>query len=295
MSEPTSKFSSFASLLLGLAFMCSAAIMIKAARAPGIVTAFYRMTVASSVLLIPFIIHVIRNKPFLSKKGIILAMAAGCCFGCDMAFWSSGGVISNATIPTLFANMAPIWVGIGSVFIFKEKHTSGFWLGLFLSIIGTILLVKNDINASNGIIKGASFGTIAGVFYGIFYLLAQSGRKILDTLCFLFISTFSSAIVLTICVIIFDYNITGYDVFTYKIFIAFGLGVQVIGWLFINYSQGYIPASIVAPTLLGQPILTAFLAIILLNEKLSVWHVIGGIIVISGIYIVHFSRNKKSK
>lgn len=279
-------------MLAGLSFMCFAAIFIKSAHAPGIVTAFYRMLIGSSVLLPVFLFHYFKNKPSLPVKGILFAIAGGICFGFDMALWSTGVVASNATIPTLFANTAPVWVGIGSVFIFKEQHKLLFWIGLFLTIAGMPILVKNDFVISNGIIKGALFGLGAGIFYGIFYMAAQSGRKLIDTVSFMFINTFSSVIVLFILIIIFGYQLTGYDAFTYKIFIAFGVGVQVIGWLFINYSQGYIPASIIAPTLLGQPLLTALLAVLILKESFTFWHISGGIITISGIYIVHFSQRK---
>ena len=75
--------------------------------------------------------------------------------------------------------------------------------------------------------------------------------------------------------------------------VAIGLGVQVFGWFLISYSQGYLPATIVSPTLLGQPLITAFLAAFLLKEKLTSMHIIGGLVVIAGIYVVHFSRRNK--
>jgi drug/metabolite transporter (DMT)-like permease len=71
-----------------------------------------------------------------------------------------------------------------------------------------------------------------------------------------------------------------------------GLIVQIIGQLAINYALGYLPASLVAPTMLGQPVLTAVLAGPLLHEYLSGTQVVGGIAVLLGVYIVHRSRIK---
>lgn len=68
--------------------------------------------------------------------------------------------------------------------------------------------------------------------------------------------------------------------------------VQVFGWLAINYSQGYLPASIVAPTMLAQPVVTALLAVLLLGERLSFWQILGGATVLIGVYIVHRSRHR---
>jgi drug/metabolite transporter (DMT)-like permease len=137
---------------------------------------------------------------------------------------------------------------------------------------------------------GALLGSAAGFFYGAFQLISQSGRKLLDTLSYLFISTFSSAIVLLVLMLIYQYPFAGYDKNTILIFIVYGIGVQVTGWFLVNFSQGHLPASIVAPTLLGQPLVTAFLAIILLHEHLTVWHITGGMVIIAGIYLIHFTR-----
>jgi drug/metabolite transporter (DMT)-like permease len=279
-------------LLGGLSFMCFAAIFLKSAHAPGIVTAFHRMAIGTIILIVPFLISLKRSKKKLPIKGVLFAAIGGFCFACDMALWSTGVVMSNATIPTLMANLAPLWVGFGTMLIFGQRHKSGFWIGLLIAISGMFILIHNDMSLNSKVGMGALLGLFAGFFYGIFYMVSELGRKLIDTLHFLFIFTFSSAIILTIFMLIFGYNFTGYDRYTYLMFLGMGIIVQVCGWFLINYSQGFLPASIVAPTLLGQPVLTAFLAVLLLNEHLTVWHWSGGAVVVLGIYIVHFNRQK---
>ncbi len=284
--------SAYTALFGGLLFLGFSAIIIKSADAPGIVTSFYRMGIGTVVLCIPFVYNMLKKNLHFPVKGIMMAVLGGICFGIDLSLWSTGVVVSNATVPTIFANTAPVWVGIGSMLFFREKHNPKFWVGLVLAVVGISLVVKNDIFSANGILFGSLLGLASGLFYGTFCLVSQVGRKLVDTLSYLFITTFSSAVVLAFCVIIFNYEFTGYNQQTYLHFLAFGIGVQIFGWYLVNYSQGYLPASIVSPTLLGQPLITAFLALVLLHEHLTIWHISGGIIVITGIYVVHFSRNK---
>ena len=47
---------------------------------------------------------------------------------------------------------------------------------------------------------------------------------------------------------------------TYLLLAALAFGPQLLGWLAINYAQGHLPASLVSPSLLGQPVVTAILA-----------------------------------
>jgi len=280
-------------LVFGLLFMSFAAIFLKAANAPGIVTAFYRMAIGSIVLIIPFVVSVRKSKTSLPLKGILLAVAGGISFGSDMTLWGTAIKLSNATIPTLTANLAPLWVGFGSVLVFKQRLKTGFWIGLLISILGMLVLIHNNLNNGSNIVIGALMGLCAGIFYGIFYLVSQEGRKLLSTIQYLSIFTFTSAVFLLIFMFALNYSFTGYDQFTYLMFVGIGLFVQVCGWFFINYSQGHLPASTVAPTLLGQPVLTYLWATLLLNELLTIWQITGGAIVITGIYVVHYSQKNK--
>jgi len=76
-------------------------------------------------------------------------------------------------------------------------------------------------------------------------------------------------------------SLTGYLAPIYPSFFVLGLIFQFFGYLAINYALGHLPASTVAPTMLGQP---------LLGEILSLWQVVGGIAVLAGVYVVHRSR-----
>lgn len=288
------KYKTYLSLLSGLFFMSFSAVLIKGAETPGIVTVFYRMTIGALVLSGPFLWHILRNAPVIQGKGLFLALLAGGCFAGDMALWSTGVVASNATLPTLFANLAPLWVGLGAMAFFREKHNFLFWIGTLVAVAGMFILIGRGVSAQGNVLRGILLGGGAGLFYSIFYLLSQSGRRLLDTLTFLFVFTATASILLGVVTFVSGYSFTGYSLSSWFNFIALGVGVQVVGWFLINYAQGFLPATLVAPTLLGQPILTALWAYIFLHESLLPYQLVGGMVVVVGIYIVHYSRNPVS-
>jgi drug/metabolite transporter (DMT)-like permease len=61
----------------------------------------------------------------------------------------------------------------------------------------------------------------------------------------------------------------------------------------LAYALGHLPASIVSPTMILQPVITTLLAIPLLGEIPSIWQGVGGIIALAGIYIVNQSHNRR--
>ncbi len=73
-------------------------------------------------------------------------------------------------------------------------------------------------------------------------------------------------------------------------FLALALVTQVGGYLAVVYAIGHLPAAVVSPTMLGQPLVTALLAIPLLGESLNWTQIVGGGIMIAGVGLVHRSR-----
>jgi len=285
-----STLKSYLVLLFGLTAIGFSAIFVRSADAPGTVTAFYRMGIGSAVMALPFLNHLRRKRFRLSRPGVIAAVLAGLFFGGDLSLWATGITLSGAALPTLMANTAPIWVGLGAALLFRERQNRWFWIGLLVSMSGAALILGQDFSIGGEAGLGTFLGLGAAVFYGGYHLLAQRGRIFLDTLTFFWLSTFSSAVILFLLNVGLGRSFTGYDTPTYLNFLALGTVVQVAGWLAVNYVQGYLPASIVAPTLLGQPVVTAVLAVILLGEEFTAWQIAGAAVVLGGVYLVHWSR-----
>ncbi len=287
--ENRGKPMAYAALILGALIIGSSAIWMRLAAVPGPVSSFYRMSIGSLTLTIPFLYQ--KRKLNLDKKSLLLAIFAGVFFGLDIAAWSTGVMISGATIPTLMSNLAPVWVGFGTLIFFRKKLRTNFWLGLAIALLGASSILGIDLFAGFKLDIGALYGILAAVFYGGFFLFAERSREKLDPLSFFWVSVTTSSIVLFFLTKALSQPLLGYDRQTYWIFIIMGILVQALGWFSINYAQGHLPASLVSPSLLAQPVFTAIFAILFLGESLAPLQVLGGIAVLVGVYIVHSSKN----
>lgn len=288
-----SHFSSYLALGISILSLSFSAIFVRWANAPGLVTSFYRMAIAVVLLAWPFYRRV-RTKRSLPRREIQVAVLGGLFFAGDLALWATGVVLSGATNPTLLANTAPLWVGLGALVLFRERLNVVFWVGLLLAMTGAVIILGLDGLRAASFGVGTLLGLLAGVFYGGYFLITQRGRETLDPLTYFWPAAVSSTLGLLILSLAFRQPLTGYPVLTYLNFLALGVVSQVFGYLAINYALGYLPASVVAPTMLGQPVVTAILAGPLLGEALSLWQVLGGIAVLAGVYAVHRSRHRAS-
>jgi drug/metabolite transporter (DMT)-like permease len=267
------------------------AIFIRLAGVPGTVAAFYRMAIGLVVLTPAFLIST-RGQGALPSREVRIAILGGLFFAVDLSLWSTGVVLSGATNPTLLANTAPMWVGLGAMFIYGEVLPLSFWAGLVAAMAGAALVMGFDAFQAMELGLGTSLGLLAGVFYGGYFLITQRGRRNLGTLAYFWISVCSSALALLLINLILKQPLLGYSTQAYLSLLGVGVLSQGFGWLAINYAQGHLPATLVAPTLLAQPVLTALLAIPILGEHIAWIELVGGTIVLGGIYLVHRSRVK---
>jgi len=289
-SSKSPGYQGYVALIIGILSIALSPIMVRWTNAPGVITSFYRLMLGSLFMAIPFGVQLKQKPQTLSRRGIWFGVLAGFFFSLDMFFWTTGIMMSGATNPTLLANTAPLWVGLGAWLIYRERQTTKFWLGMVVAIIGAALVLGQDLWISTQLGLGTLFGVLAAIFYGGFQLVGQLGRQYLNTLNYFWISTTASALFLLILALILRAPLWGYSTQTWVMFLIMAVLVQCIGWLAVNHAQGYLPAAIISPSMLLQPLLTALLAPMLLGETFTTWHIIGGILIILGVMAVHRSR-----
>ncbi|MBI5653006.1 MAG: DMT family transporter [Chloroflexi bacterium] len=289
----------YLTLILGLASIGLSAIFVKWANAPGAVSGFYRMAIAAAVMTIPFAISLrraqlpITNYHLLfTNRHVLFAIIAGLFFAGDLATWNTAVLIGNAANATLFGNTAPVWVSFGALILFKEKLRPAFWGGLLFAMLGAGVILGGDFLQHPQIGIGDLLGLLVGFFYGMFFLATERARDQLSSLVSWWISAAVCALALLALSIVFNQPLTGYPLETWINLVVLALVVQVIGWLLLNYALGHLPASIVAPTLLMQPVLTAIFGVPLLGQPISFVQIIGGGLTLAGIFIVHIAKQK---
>jgi drug/metabolite transporter (DMT)-like permease len=79
--------------------------------------------------------------------------------------------------------------------------------------------------------------------------------------------------------------LTGFSPQTYLAFLALAVVPQILGHSSFNYALGYLSAAFVSVALLGEPIGSTVLALLLLKEIPATLEVAGGVIILAGIYI----------
>jgi drug/metabolite transporter (DMT)-like permease len=292
------KYNPYLILVVSVMTISWSPLLTRWSEAPGVITSFFRMFIGVVALSIPFLRKRSSYKA-IKAQHIFLAVFAGIAFALDNAFWATGVTLAGASNPTFLVNTSPIWVGLGATLFFREQLGNRFWFGLVLALAGSALILEVDWSHSVMSGAGSLYGLIGGLFYAIFLLVGQKSRYYIDTVPFFFIVLCSSTCVLGIIALIFQYPFGGYSLSTYIIFVLLGTVMTAGAWLAITYSLGKLSAAIVAPIMLGQPVITAVLAHYILLEELDHLQIIGATAVLIGVILTQnthvLSHDEKSK
>lgn len=275
-----------AALFAGILCIGFSALFVRWAAVPGVVSAFYRVFIASAGLLI---LWLARGPRFPDKRTFFLSALAGMFFGMDLAFWNAAVMKTNAANATLLAYLAPVWVALAALLVFKERMKKFYWPGTALALLGMLLILGLRNMAGLRFGQGEVLGIISSFFYAGYLLTAQAARRRTDTLQFTTFSVLASAGLLFIISLLRGEILTGFSRQTWLAFLGLGLISHLGGWFAINYALGHVKASVVSVSLLGQPVVTALAAWPLLGEPLGAVQIAGGFLILSGVFIVNSS------
>ncbi len=274
-------------LLLGVFCIGWSAIFVKLAHAPALTSGFYRYFF-SFLGLLP--IWVYKKIEIPDGKTLSWIIFGGLLFVLDMSLWNLSILRTTASVSTLLANNASVFVGLGSLIFFKQYLSKIYWMGLLVAMIGVFMVAGRDFIQNPNVGTGHLMAIGAAVFYAGYMLITQQVREKIDTVNFMGWSLLSCLFFSYFTCWQQDLPMLHFDNQTWLSFIASGLICHLIGWLSINYALGFIPAAIVSPTLLIQPVLTSIISFFLLNEILRTEQIVGGLVVIFGVYLVNKGR-----
>lgn len=277
----------YAVLALGVFAIGWSALFVRWSAVPGWTSAFWRMALAQ-VVFVPWALAARpAARPRPSRAATRDAVVAGVFFAADLALFNTAVMVSSAANATLLGTNAPIFVALGAWLLYRDRPTRRFWAGFALSFVGMIAIVGTDVVRHPHLGLGDAFAVGGAACYAGYLLYVRRSRQEIDALTFSAISGVAAAVTLLLICVVIGTPLHGYPARSWWAMIGLALVTQVVGHLSVAYALGRLPVSRTSIALLGQAPLTAILAVPLLGERLSAQQVLGGALVLGGIYVVN--------
>ena len=272
-------------LVFGIIGVSTGSIFARLADAPALVTAAYRVGLAS-LILIPLAAWKARDElRNLSFHDIRLAIVSGFFLALHFASWISSLDYTAIANSVVLVNTIPLWVGLLTPLIAKDRLTRATVISIIVSVIGGVIIGFGDFATGGQALLGDFLAVIGAICAAIYLLLGRNLRRQLSLLSYVAICYGSAALFLWLAVIALQLPVSGYSTQTVAAFWAMALVSQIIGHSSYNWALKWFSSGFVAVALLGEPIGATIMAYIIFNEGLTWTKFIGGLVILSAIYI----------
>jgi drug/metabolite transporter (DMT)-like permease len=281
---------SFAILFWGVSFIATK-IALRVVNPPTII--WMRFTIGLLVLGIAGTLQKKISMPTLKDLGYFAMLGA---IGITLHQWlqSNGLVTAQATTSAFIVATVPVFMALLSWLVLKEKLSLTRWGGILLATLGVVLIIsRGDLST---IVKGR-FGTIgdllvlgSAIVWAIYSIISHKGLKSFSALGMLFYVMAFGWVFITILLFatgpglgeIPHLQADGWLGITF-------LGVFCSGLAFLFWYNGLqvLPASQVGAFLYFEPLVTMVAASLLLGEQMRWLAILGGLIVLLGVWIVN--------
>ena len=133
---------------------------------------------------------------------------------------------------------------------------------------------------------GNLFAFISGILAGLYYLSGRKLRKIISLPTYAFVVYLFSFLTMFTVVLIQNLSYSNLATSEIQLFLLMALIPTLLGHTMQNWALAYLPAYVVSISLLAEPIGSGLLAWLFFQEVPSFGVILGGLIVIAGLYFV---------
>ncbi len=278
-------FNPYVVLMLGIIGVSTGSIFARLADAPALVTAAYRMGLAA-LILIPLAAWKAGGElRSLSVHDFKLALLSGFFLALHFTSWISSLDYTAIANSVVLVNTIPLWVGLFTPLISKDRMRGATITSIIVSVIGAAIIGFGDFATGGKALWGDLLAVFGAVCAAVYLLCGRKLRRKLSLLSYVAICYGSAAFILWLVVLILNFPITGYSIQTVTAFWAMALISHLIGHSSYNWSLKWFSTSLVAVSLLGEPIGSTLLAFIIFDEGLTWTKLIGGLFILLAIYI----------
>lgn len=296
MSQGTTSKSIVLPLIISIVAISFAAIFVKWSNAPATILSMYRMILAC-FLLLPIVL--IKRKEFqkITRREWVLLFISGLFLALHFALWFGSLKLTTVASSTIILALQPIIALIGGAIFFKEQTTRSALMTMAIAVVGAVMVGWGDFGLSKNAIIGDILSFLSVIAVVGYLLIGQSVVKKVSHWIYSFSVFAFAAVALIVYNIATSVQISGYDAKEWGIFVLLAI-VPTISHVINNWLMNFVSATTISMSILGEPVGATILAAIILNERLVAMQIMGGLLVLLGVFfflLQQIKRNEKVK
>jgi drug/metabolite transporter (DMT)-like permease len=292
MSENSRAFAAIAIAMVSISF---ASIFTKWSDSPPFIIAGYRLALTCAILLpVMVVTGGFSELRSFDRKEIMLVLLSGVALAFHFGLWITSLTLTLVSTSVILVTSHPIFVAGVSHFLLKERVKKMAAVGIAIAFSGVALISVSDYSFGGDRLLGDLLAFIGGLCAGIYFLSGRVARKSIALTPYAFSVYGLSALLLLVSAAVLGNRIVVTSTHELTLFLLMAIIPTIGGHTMFNYALKKLPAHIVATGVLGEPVGASILAYFLLPQQVpGIWIIVGGVLVVGGLYVV-LSRGVES-
>jgi drug/metabolite transporter (DMT)-like permease len=280
--------SPMAGLAVAVLAVSTSAILVRWSTAPSAVKAFYRVLFTAALVAPVAGARHAGDFRRLSARDGVMAVVAGLALAVHFASWFESLNHTSVAASVTLVQMQPLFVAVGAYLLLNERVTHRTVTGIVIAVVGMAAMTLAD--AGSPATTGRAFlGNVLAVLGAVtaagYVLAGRSIRQRVRLFPYVTVVYAACAAALLAFVLASGSPLLDYPPREWLLFLGMAVGPGVFGHTVINWALEHVESSVVSVSLLGEPVGSTLLALVLLSEVPSLPTVGGGAVVLFGIYV----------
>ncbi|HEX6287680.1 MAG TPA: DMT family transporter [Herpetosiphonaceae bacterium] len=233
----------------------------------------------------------------IDRRDWLWGFMAGVFLALHFATWISSLAFTSVASSTALVTTNPVFVALISWLVFRERLSWGVWLGVLLTMGGSLLVGFSDGTGGSGSnpLLGDALALLGAMTVTGYFLIGRSVRARLSIVPYIWLVYSSAGIVLLAWMLLAGETLLGLPPLAYLLLLGLAIGPQLLGHTAFNWAIKYLSATFVTVAILGEPIGATVMAVLLLDQPIQPLQLIGGAVLLVGIAVATLAERQRPK
>jgi len=271
-------------VFVGVLAVGAAAIFIRLAEAPALGIALWRCAIGV-IALAPLAAW--RRERLPEGRDLWVGVVAGVALGAHFGTWIASLDYTSVAASVVLVSTTPVFVTISAYLLLGERTSVLSLGGIALAIVGTTVIAVGGPGTGSAAFLGNALALMGAVAMAVYVLIGRSLRTGgVGALAYSIVGYSAATLALLPVALLSGTQLWGYSATTWFWLFVITLGPQLLGHTVLNWALEYVRAPIVSGAVLAEPVIAALLAWLVLAEKPGLAPLLGGVVVLTGLYLL---------
>ncbi len=231
------------------------------------------------------------EKQPMTKQEVGLLLITGIAATASLLLWTWSLSETGVANVALLSNLNPIFVGLAGYFWFGQQFDRRFVVGLVLALGGAVAFELSEAQFTVDQLQGDALAFISAAFIATYLILIEKlqGRFSTSTIM-MWRCGVTTTFLLPLLPFVED-RLLPHTQMGWFLIIFQALFCQVLGQGLLAYSLSKLSSSVVAITLLLEPIIASIFAWFIFGEQITLADWICFVVVLGGVYLAQSSKS----